>query len=66
MGRIRYRRFDGERRGDCAAHLSAPVGDWADRVIAGASAQIPCQSGQLTQSPHRLRCSSTINQNTRR
>lgn len=28
--------------------------------------QTPCQRGRPSQSPHRVRCSSTINQNTSR
>lgn len=35
-------------------------------VAAVLSPQPPCQRGRPSQSPHRVRCSSTINQNTSR
>lgn len=50
-------------------YMQAQGGDPEPQPVAPSGfllVQIPCQSGRPTQSPHRLRCSSTINQNTRR
>lgn len=49
----------------CSAPV-CPVGDWADRGIASASAQSPCQSGQPSQSPSSNNCTQTMAQNRRR